>query len=200
SGSGQLIVSVNLSIRQFNQAYLTEEVADILEKTKLSSECLKLELTETAAMEDINGTIAQLVRLKSLNLKLSLDDFGTGYSSLSYLHQLPTDTLKVDQSFVGRMEEKTKEDSEIVKTIISLGHQLGMDVIAEGIETAAQLQRLRELSCNYGQGYFFAKPVPEDAAATMVAENKDWLATEEAIDPTDTRADAADNSAVATIR
>lgn len=200
SDSGQLIVSVNLSIRQFNQAHLTEEVADILEKTKLSSECLKLELTETAAMEDINGTIAQLVRLKSLNLKLSLDDFGTGYSSLSYLHQLPTDTLKVDQSFVGRMEEKTKEDSEIVKTIISLGHQLGMDVIAEGIETAAQLQRLRELSCNYGQGYFFAKPVPEDVAAAMVAENKDWLATEEGIDPTDTLADAADNSAVATIR
>ncbi len=195
SSSERLIVSVNLSIKQFNQTHLTEEVADVLAKTKLNSECLKLELTETAAMEDIDGTISQLVRLKSLNLKLSLDDFGTGYSSLSYLHQLPTDTLKVDQSFVGRMEEKTREDSEIVKTIISLGQQLGMDVIAEGIETAAQLQRLRDLSCNYGQGYFFAKPVPEDVAAVMVAEDKDWLATEE----TTNTANLADNSAVTTI-
>ncbi|MEL6554358.1 MAG: EAL domain-containing protein [Cyanobacteria bacterium J06621_11] len=171
-----LMVSVNLSTKQFNQANLTEEVASILEKTQLDSQCLKLELTESAAMEDVNGTIEQLMKLKSLNLKLSLDDFGTGYSSLSYLHQLPTDTLKVDQSFVGRMEEKTRDDGEIVKTIISLGHQLGMDVIAEGIETAAQLQGLRDLSCNYGQGYYFAKPLPEEAAMALVAENKNWLA------------------------
>ena len=126
-------------------------------------------------MEDVNGTIDQLMKLKALNLKLSLDDFGTGYSSLSYLHQLPTDTLKVDQSFVGRMEEKSREDGEIVKTIISLGHQLGMDVIAEGIETAAQLRGLRELSCNYGQGYYFAKPLPEDAAAALIEADKNWL-------------------------
>ena len=106
-------------------------------------------------MEDVKGTIEQLGKLKALNLKLSLDDFGTGYSSLSYLHQLPTDTLKVDQSFVGRMEVESNEDSNIVKTIISLGHQLGMDVIAEGIETAEQLAGLRKLNCNYGQGYFF---------------------------------------------
>ncbi|MEL6938908.1 MAG: EAL domain-containing protein, partial [Cyanobacteria bacterium J06598_1] len=173
-----LMVSVNLSTKQFNQENLTEEVAGILEKTQLDSHCLKLELTESAAMEDVNGTIEQLMKLKALNLKLSLDDFGTGYSSLSYLHQLPTDTLKVDQSFVGRMEEKSREDGEIVKTIISLGHQLGMDVIAEGIETAAQLRGLRALDCNYGQGYYFAKPLPEDAAALMVAEDKDWLADE----------------------
>lgn len=170
-----LMVSVNLSTKQFNQANLSEEIAAILGKTQLKSHCLKLELTESAAMEDVNGTIAQLVKLKSLNLKLSLDDFGTGYSSLSYLHQIPTDTLKVDQSFVGRMEEKTNEDGEIVKTIISLGHQLGMDVIAEGIETEAQLTGLRKLNCNYGQGYFFAKPLPSDAAMAMIAENKIWL-------------------------
>jgi len=173
--ANEMMVSVNLSTKQFNQENLSEEVSAILEKTQLNSECLKLELTESAAMEDVNGTIDQLVKLKSLNLKLSLDDFGTGYSSLSYLHQLPTDTLKVDQSFVGRMEEKSREDGEIVKTIISLGHQLGMDVIAEGIETAAQLRGLRELSCNYGQGYYFAKPLPEKAAAALVEEDKDWL-------------------------
>ncbi|MGC1310216.1 MAG: EAL domain-containing protein [Phormidesmis sp.] len=170
-----LMVSVNLSTKQFNQKNLSEEVSNILNKTGLDSQCLKLELTESAAMEDVNGTIEQLVKLKSLNLKLSLDDFGTGYSSLSYLHQLPTDTLKVDQSFVGRMEEKTGEDSEIVKTIISLGHQLGMDVIAEGIETLEQLTKLRKLNCNYGQGYYFAKPLPREAAELILAENKNWL-------------------------
>ncbi len=170
-----LMVSVNLSPKQFNQASLSEEVSSILKKTGLESHCLKLELTESAAMEDVNGTIEQLVKLKALNLKLSLDDFGTGYSSLSYLHQLPTDTLKVDQSFVGRMEEESGEDGEIVKTIISLGHQLGMDVIAEGIETAAQLAGLQKLKCNYGQGYFFAKPLPAEAATEFILANKNWL-------------------------
>lgn len=170
-----MMVSVNLSTKQFNQENLSEEVKHILNKTKLNSQSLKLELTESAAMEDVNGTIDQLVKLKALNLKLSLDDFGTGYSSLSYLHQLPTDTLKVDQSFVGRMEEESGEDGEIVKTIISLGHQLGMDVIAEGIETIEQLNGLRKLNCNYGQGYFFAKPLPKEEATVLVAENKDWM-------------------------
>ena len=170
-----LMVSVNLSTKQFNQKNLTLEVDNILKKTGLDSQSLKLELTESAAMEDVNGTIDQLTKLKALNLKLSLDDFGTGYSSLSYLHQLPTDTLKVDQSFVGRMEEQPGEDGEIVKTIISLGHQLGMDVIAEGIETAEQLAGLRRLNCNYGQGYFFAKPLPKDEAEALVAEGKNWL-------------------------
>jgi diguanylate cyclase (GGDEF)-like protein len=171
----RLMVSVNLSTKQFNQANLSQEVANILDKTGLNSQSLKLELTESAAMEDVNGAIAQLVKLKSLNLKLSLDDFGTGYSSLSYLHQLPTDTLKVDQSFVGRMEEQSGEDSGIVKTIISLGHQLGMDVIAEGIETASQLAGLRQLNCNYGQGYFFSKPLPQEGATVLVAEDKLWI-------------------------
>ena len=170
-----LMVSVNLSTKQFNQENLTLEVDNILKKTGLDSQSLKLELTESAAMEDVNGTIDQLTKLKALNLKLSLDDFGTGYSSLSYLHQLPTDTLKVDQSFVGRMEEKSGEDGEIVKTIISLGHQLGMDVIAEGIETAEQLAGLRRLNCNYGQGYFFSKPLPKEATEALIAEDKNWL-------------------------
>ncbi|MGB7251868.1 MAG: EAL domain-containing protein [Phormidesmis sp.] len=173
--AGDLMVSVNLSTKQFNRESLAEEICELLERTQMKSQCLKLELTESAAMEDVSGTIAQLVKLKSLNLRLSLDDFGTGYSSLSYLHQLPTDTLKVDQSFVGRMEEKAGDDSEIVRTIISLGHQLGMDVIAEGIETAAQLRALRYLNCNYGQGYLFAKPLPSEAATALIVENKDWL-------------------------
>ncbi len=175
SAARNLMMSVNLSTKQFGQPNLAEEVAAILTKTKLDSNSLKLELTESAAMEDVNGTIKQLAKLKALNLKLSLDDFGTGYSSLSYLHQLHTDTLKVDQSFVGRMEEKASEDGEIVKTIIALGHQLGMDVIAEGIETAAQLASLRALNCNYGQGYYFAKPLPKEAATKLIELGENWL-------------------------
>lgn len=170
-----LVVSVNLSAKQFNQPDLANEVAAVLAKTKLNSDCLKLELTESAAMEDVNGTIEQLAKLKALNLKLSLDDFGTGYSSLSYLHQLQTDTLKVDRSFVGRIEEETSEDGEIVKTIIALGHQLGMDIIAEGIETAAQLGYLQTLNCDYGQGYYFSKPLPKEAAASLVGLSENWL-------------------------
>ena len=176
--ANKLMVSVNLSAKQFNQPNLAEEVAITLAQTKLDSACLKLELTESAAMEDVNSTIKQLAKLKALNLKLSLDDFGTGYSSLSYLHQLRTDTLKVDQSFVGRMEKTANEDGEIVKTIIGLGHQLGMDVIAEGIETAVQLARLQALNCNYGQGYYFAKPLPKEAAASLIEAGENWLPKE----------------------
>ena len=171
----ELVVSVNLSTKQFNQPDLAQEVATVLTRTSLDSRCLKLELTESAAMEDVNGTIEQLAKLKALDLKLSLDDFGTGYSSLSYLHQLQTDTLKVDRSFVGRMEEKATEDSEIVKTIITLGHQLGMDIIAEGIETAAQLVCLQNLDCNYGQGYYFSKPLPKEETAKLIAMSENWL-------------------------
>ncbi|MEM8501842.1 MAG: EAL domain-containing protein [Cyanobacteria bacterium P01_D01_bin.1] len=171
----ELVVSVNLSTKQFNQPDLAKEVAATLIKTKLDSSSLKLELTESAAMEDVNGTIEQLDKLKALGLKLSLDDFGTGYSSLSYLHQLQTDTLKVDRSFVGRMEEKANEDGEIVKTIIALGHQLGMDIIAEGIETAAQLACLQTLNCNYGQGYYFSKPLPKEEAANLIELSENWL-------------------------
>ncbi len=171
----ELVVSVNLSTKQFNQPDLAQAVAAILTKTALNSSYLKLELTESAAMEDVNGTIEQLAKLKALDLKLSLDDFGTGYSSLSYLHQLQTDTLKVDRSFVGRMEETATEDSEIVKTIITLGHQLGMDIIAEGIETAAQLVSLQNLNCNYGQGYYFSKPLPKEETARLIAANQNWL-------------------------
>ncbi len=176
----ELMVSVNLSTKQFSQPNLAEEVGAILAKTGLDSNSLKLELTESAAMEDVSGTIKQLAKLKALNLKLSLDDFGTGYSSLSYLHQLQTDTLKVDQSFVGRMEEKTSEDGEIVKTIIGLGHQLGMDVIAEGIETAEQLAGLRLLNCNYGQGYYFAKPLPKELATNLIELGENWLSEDSA--------------------
>ncbi|WP_228021370.1 putative bifunctional diguanylate cyclase/phosphodiesterase [Vasconcelosia minhoensis] len=166
---GPLIISVNLSPRQFNQSDLTQQVAQVLADCHLESCSLKLELTESTAMENVSSTIEQLLKLKALNLKLSLDDFGTGYSSLSYLHHFPTDTLKVDRSFVNRMVE-TQGDSDIVGTIIALGHKLGMDVIAEGVETEEQCVQLQTFGCQYGQGYLFSKPLPAHTAAAFIAQ------------------------------
>ena len=142
----------------------------ILRETELDSRALKLEITESMAMDNVESAIAVLQRLKALNLQLSIDDFGTGYSSLSYLHRFPTDTLKVDRAFVSRMEDSS-ENAEIVKTIINLGHNLGMDVVAEGTETAEQCDRLRDLHCEYGQGYFFAKPLPSKEAEALLLKS-----------------------------
>ncbi len=168
-----LAVSVNLSGRQFNQSNLVEMIQATLSRTQLTPCGLKLELTESIAMENVNLAIDQLLRLKQMGLQLSLDDFGTGYSSLSYLHRFSIDTLKVDRSFVSHMDVAT-EDSDIVKTILSLGHQLGMTVVAEGIETAAQLQALRQMSCDYGQGYLFAKPLTAEQASQLLQQPKQW--------------------------
>ncbi|NEP15515.1 MAG: EAL domain-containing protein, partial [Leptolyngbya sp. SIO4C1] len=168
-----LFVSVNLSSRQFAQADLVEQVEQILAETGVAPCCLKLELTESAAMEDVDAAIEQLLRLKVMDLQISLDDFGTGYSSLSYLHRFPTDTLKVDQSFVGRMEQ-TSEDSDIVSTIIALGHRLKMSIVAEGVETAAHLARLRALQCDYGQGYFFSKPLSGEQMTVLLLQDSRW--------------------------
>ncbi|MGI0489896.1 EAL domain-containing protein [Pantanalinema rosaneae CENA516] len=168
-----LLVSVNLSGKQFPQPDLVEQIEQTLHDTGLDGRCLKLEITESIAMTDVEATIALLLRLKELNLQLSIDDFGTGYSSLSYLHRFPTDTIKVDRSFVSRMGDES-EDAHIVQTIVMLGHNLGMDIVAEGVETAEQLARLRALKCEYAQGYFFAKPLSCDAIATLLKSDPHW--------------------------
>ena len=124
-------------------------------------------------MTDVESTIALLQRLKALHLQLSIDDFGTGYSSLSYLHRFPTNTIKVDRSFVSRMGDKS-EDAQIVQTIIILGHNLGMDIVAEGVETAEQLANLRTLNCEYGQGFFFSKPLAAEAAEALLQTDPRW--------------------------
>jgi diguanylate cyclase (GGDEF)-like protein len=168
-----LIVSVNFSGRQFSQSDLVEQIEQTLQETALDGRSLKLEITETTAMNDVESTIALLQRLKSLNLQLSIDDFGTGYSSLSYLHRFPTNTIKVDRSFVSRMGDGS-EDAQIVQTIIVLGHNLGMDIVAEGVETADQLAKLRSLNCEYGQGYFFSRPLPAEAAEGILRADPAW--------------------------
>ncbi|HEX8162769.1 MAG TPA: EAL domain-containing protein [Pyrinomonadaceae bacterium] len=166
-----LFISVNLSIRQFNEPRLIEQVEEILVETGLDPRSLKLEITESAVMEDIDAATGMLEQLRALGVQLSIDDFGTGYSSLSYLHRFPINTLKVDRSFVMRMADNN-ENSEIVRTILMLAQNLGMDVVAEGVETREQLALLRKLGCEYGQGFLFSKPVDADGAEQIIAETR----------------------------
>ncbi len=162
-------MSVNLSGRQFSQPDLVEQIQQVLEVTGLDPKNLKLEITETMVIDDVENTIILLNRLKDLGIKMSMDDFGTGFSSFSYLHRFPMNTLKVDRSFVNNMS-KGISNQEIVSTIIMLAHKLGMDVVAEGIETDLEKQILQSLSCEYGQGYFFAKPLCEGDATKLLAD------------------------------
>ena len=162
-----LKLSVNLSCKQFLQPDLVEQVIAALVSTRLEAHCLKLEITESHLMENSAMSVKIMNRLRELGVELSLDDFGTGYSSLSYLHRLPVNYLKIDRSFVSRMTESA-ENGEIVNTIIKLAQNLKMKVIAEGIETADQLDQLKHLSCEYGQGYFYSKPLEAEAAKLFI--------------------------------
>jgi diguanylate cyclase (GGDEF)-like protein/PAS domain S-box-containing protein len=167
-----LTISVNVSAKQLMQPNLTGQVAQILHETNLDARSLKLELTESVLMENTESVTAVMQQLKVLGVSLSLDDFGTGYSSLSYLHRFPIDTLKIDRSFVNKMTCGDK-NLEIIRAIIMLSQALGMDVVAEGIETADQLAQLSQLQCKYGQGYFFFKPLDGATAGASIAQNLD---------------------------
>ncbi len=169
-----LIVSVNISGKHLGKDELIDDVENALAISKINPSTLKLEVTESAAMENAEHTISILNRLKQLGVQLSIDDFGTGYSSLSYLHRLPFDTLKIDRSFVYSVGE-SGENSEILQTIISLAKSLKKKVIAEGIETEAQLALLQNLGCDYGQGYLLAKPLTKEKAELSLYESKSWL-------------------------
>jgi len=168
-----LTMSVSLSDKQFSQPDLIDFIAAQLRKWDIAPENLKLEITESAIMEQGQDVIERLHALRALGVKLALDDFGTGYSSLSYLHRFPLNTLKIDRSFVMRMQEGG-ENREIVRIIVALGQTLGLDVIAEGIEETAQLSDLRELGCQGGQGYFFSRPLVPDAALELLKRDSVW--------------------------
>jgi len=168
-----LFLSVNLSGKHFAHGDIVERIQDIILRTQIAPQCLKLEITESAVMDNPEKAIAMLRRLKNLGLQLSIDDFGTGYSSLSYLHRFPIDTLKVDRSFVGTMEDGS-ENGEIVRTVIALAKALNLVVVAEGIETIHQLHQLRILGCEYGQGYLFSRPVTLDEAEKIVEDKTRW--------------------------
>jgi diguanylate cyclase (GGDEF)-like protein len=168
-----LCMSVNLSGKQFTQPDLVEQVAQVLREVGLAPHTVKLEITESVLIDNAASIAAMLAQLRGLGLQLSLDDFGTGYSSLSYLHRFPFTSLKIDRSFVNLMDTES-EGNTIVQTIITLAHQLGMVVVAEGIESASQLHRLRELGCEYGQGYFFSPPLAADLARALLATTPQW--------------------------
>lgn len=168
-----LSMSINLSGRQFTHADLAGQLGRILEEVGISGEYIRIEITESMVMSDVEAAIDLMLSLKALNFKLSIDDFGTGYSSLSYLHRFPMDTLKIDQSFISRMEEDN-ENHEIVQTIISLGHNLGMEIVAEGVESQAQVGILKRLQCEYGQGYYFAKPLSQQNMVHFLSQPRRW--------------------------
>ncbi len=168
-----LTVSVNFSIGQFAQDHLTHVIQKVLERSGIDPSSLKLEITESEMMKNPEAAIKVLDEIKAQEIDTCLDDFGTGYSSLSHLQQLAIRFLKIDQSFVRRLG--TEDDAlAIVKTIITLAHQLGRQVIAEGVETAEHLVILRSLGCEYGQGYFFAKPLAPEEVDTLLASGRRW--------------------------
>src|SRR3984957_8023078 len=162
-----LTIAVNFPAKQFIQPNLVEQVKQVLVETQLDPGSLKIEFTESVAMQDAERTTRILSELKTLGLDTSIDDFGTGYSSLSYLIRLPLDILKLDRSFVSRMD-KNKESRQIVHTILSLADNLGMDVVAEGIETVEQADELKSLGCQYAQGYFFSKPINQGSVEALL--------------------------------
>ncbi len=159
-------MSVNLSARQFMQADLVGDVANVLAETGLDAGSLDLEITESVLMDQSETGIRTLRRLRALGVRLVLDDFGTGYSSLSYLKHLPLDTIKIDRSFVAGIEEKA--DRSIVEAVVALAHGLGIGVVAEGIETERQAERLLALGCDLGQGYLFSRPVTAAKTARLL--------------------------------
>ena len=164
-----LSLSVNLSARQVAQGKMLDRIKEALDNSKLSPHCLKLEITESIVMENAEAAALMFKQLRSLGVQLSIDDFGTGYSSLSYLHRFPLNYLKIDRSFVSRLT--TDNDNAIVRTISTLARNLGMEVIAEGIETEEQYRELRQLGCEYGQGYLFSQPVGKEAVLLLLAQD-----------------------------
>jgi diguanylate cyclase (GGDEF)-like protein/PAS domain S-box-containing protein len=166
-------ISVNLSIKQFSQPDLIEQMAQILHSTGLDACSLVLEITESVIMENDNEATVALSKLREMGIELSIDDFGTGYSSLGRLHNFPISVLKIDRSFVSPVDNNGK-NLEIIETIVTLAHKLGVNVTAEGVETKEQLALLRKLNCEYGQGYFFSRPLDSSAAAALIVTNPQW--------------------------
>jgi EAL domain-containing protein (putative c-di-GMP-specific phosphodiesterase class I) len=164
------VVSVNLSARQFRQEGLVRTVSRILADTGLDPSQLEIELTESMVMHDAEAAITTLQGLKSLGVALSVDDFGTGYSSLSYLRNLPIDALKIDRSFVSDIGAGAEsQEGVLAQAIVSLGHSLHLRVIAEGVETDAQLRFLRRHRCDELQGFYFGEPLAPEAHARLLA-------------------------------
>ncbi|MGA9382396.1 MAG: EAL domain-containing protein [Phormidium sp.] len=169
--AASLRMSINISGKQLHQSNCVEAIDQILTATGLKGNSLKLEITESLMIDNRESFKYFLNEMRKRGIQLSIDDFGTGYSSLSYLHRLPFDTIKIDQSFISNISSE-ENSLQIVKSIINLAHNLSLDTIAEGIETQEQLRILQDLGCDFGQGYFFARPLDAEAVKEMLMDGR----------------------------
>jgi EAL domain-containing protein (putative c-di-GMP-specific phosphodiesterase class I) len=169
----RLTMSVNISGKHFSEGDLVAQIKAVLAETAIDPVDLKLEVTESAVMENAEQAILTLKQIRETGVRISIDDFGTGYSSLSYLHRFPIDVLKIDRSFVSTMEDGS-ENGEIVRTVIALAKTLNLNVVAEGIESIHQLHQLRILGCEFGQGYLFSRPLPAQEIRRLLDDNNRW--------------------------
>ena len=164
-------IAINVSARQFKQVGFIDLIKEIIEESGIDPNQLELELTESILIDNLDHTLDVLTRLRAMGVRMAIDDFGTGYSSLNYLKQFPVDTLKIDQSFIFNLPHNT-DDAQITRTIISMAHNLGLGVIAEGVETKEQLEFLQQVQCEEVQGFYFSKAVPADVLVHMIQESK----------------------------
>ena len=160
---------MNLSGAQFTESSLAKEIREILLEARLDASSLMLELTESMAMENPEAARSMMMELRVMGARIAIDDFGTGHSSLAHLRRFPLDYLKIDQSFIRSIESKP-DAREIIRTMRSLAHQLGLRVIAEGIENVEQLDMIRSLGCEYVQGFIYSKPVGSDQAEMLLLD------------------------------
>ena len=172
AGLPAITVSVNLSPADFKRQDIVSIITATLERSGLAPQCLELEITEGMVMSGVEAVIETLDELSALGVELAIDDFGTGFSSMNYLKKFPVDRLKIDQTFI-RDVLTSEEDAGITKAIIQLGHSLNLEVIAEGVETAQQLEFLREWGCDEAQGYHFSRPIPPDELAVLLEAERD---------------------------
>jgi diguanylate cyclase (GGDEF)-like protein len=173
SRSAPLSMSVNLSVREFTQTSFVSRVEETIRATGIDPRLLRLEITESIAIEDKQPTLEMLAALRQLGVRIYLDDFGTGYSSLGYLHQWPLDAIKIDRTFVTRMHTEPTH-LQLVRTVRALASNIGVAAVAEGVETEAQLATLREIGCEYAQGYLFSKPAPSKEIETLLSADPRW--------------------------
>ena len=163
-------MAINLSVKQLQHSDIVGDVRDALAESRLEPQSLTLEITESVMMNDTDMAIERLEALKALGVRLAMDDFGTGYSSLSYLSRLPVDILKMDRSFL--RAGATPEASGLATAVVALGKTLELDIVAEGIEFAEQWETLRDLGCDLGQGYHFARPMDADATLEFLRSGR----------------------------
>lgn len=168
-GYEPITIAVNMSPKQFRHQDVVQVVVDAIQKHHLESQYLKIEITESAVMENVENTIKKLNSVRDMGVQISIDDFGTGYTSISYLRQYPVSVLKIDQTFIKGLPENPN-DVAITSAVIALGHNLGLEVIAEGVETAEQMQFLSDHGCDSIQGYFFSRPVPASKLASLLTK------------------------------